>query len=130
MSLLPKIIYDAGAGDITLAFLQPNKNVSADNLEAVRHDNIASSGVKEVVYERTDEFLEFDMPWMSIGADVAAWRAFMDFALAGGEFDYYPDSDLADHSAYTLEDTNYKSAYKVPAQYSFSAKFRKKVPWP
>jgi hypothetical protein len=130
MSMLPKIVYDAGAGDVTLTFARPPRNVSGGNLEAVRHDNIASSGVKEAIHERTDEFFEFDMEWVSIGADEAAWQAFMRYALEGGSFDYYPDKDLASFTAYTLEDSNYNSAYKVPGEYSFHTKFRKEVPWP
>jgi hypothetical protein len=126
----PKIIYDPGSGAVTLQFLRPNRRVSAGNLEALRHDNIASSGVKEAVHERTDEFLEFEMEWVGIGADEAAWRAFMDFALQGGEFDYYPDADLGSSAAYTLEDHAYNSAWKTPGQYTFKTKFRKKVPWP
>jgi hypothetical protein len=130
MGLFPKIVYDAGAGPVTLQFLAPVTMVPGTDLIAVRHDNIASSGVRETILERIDEFLEFTMQRIVIGADLAAWDAFMRYALQGGTFDYYPDAELPDFSVYTLEETGYNAAYKWPAWYTFKTKFRKWVVWP
>jgi hypothetical protein len=123
----PKIVYDAGAGPVTLAFARPPRKVPAYEYNAVRHDNISSAGVREAVLERIDTFLEFEMEWVGIGADVQAWNQFMQFALAGGQFGYYPDASQPAFTNYWLEDTNWTAAYKAPGQYSFKVKFRQVV---
>src|SRR5438128_4395077 len=120
----PKIIYNPGGGPTTFQFQRFPRKVPAYFGVATRHDNVASSGLRESVLERIDNFLEFEMEWVGIGADVIAWAAFMSYALQGGQFDYYPNSALPGFTTYVLEDTNWKPAYKVPAQYTFSALFR------
>jgi hypothetical protein len=123
----PKIVYDAGAGPVTLAFQRPPRQVPAYEYNAIRHDNISSAGVREAVLERIDTFLEFEMEWVAIGADVQAWNQFMQFALSGGQFAYYPDASLPAFTNYWLENTNWTAAYKAPGQYTFKLKFRQVV---
>ncbi len=123
----PKIVYDPGTGPTTLAFQRQPRKVPAYIYEGVRHDNVASAGVREAVFERLDQFLDFEMEWVAIGSDVIAWASFMSFALNGGQFSYYPDSSLTTFTNYWLEDTTWYSAYKVVGQYSFKLKFRKVI---
>ncbi len=120
----PQIIYDPGTGPVTLAFTYPPRNVAAYNSVATRHDNVASSGVRESVLERIDNFVEFDMQFVLLGADVTAWNGFMRYALTGGQFAYYPDSSQAAFTNYWLEVTTWNAAYKAPGLYSFKLKFR------
>jgi hypothetical protein len=123
----PKIIYDPGTGPTTLTFLHPPRKAPAYEYNAVRHDNISSAGVREAVLERIDTFLEFEMEWVAIGADVRAWNQFMQFALGGGQFGYYPDASQPAFTNYWLEDTDWTAAYKSPGQYTFKLKFRQVV---
>jgi|SRR5579863_5829919 len=123
----PQIIYDPGTGPVTLAFTYPPRNVAAYNSVAARHDNIASSGVRESILERIDNFLEFDMQTVLIGSDVTAWNSFMQYALTGGLFAYYPDSSKSAFTNYWLEGTTWNAAYKAPGLYSFKLKFRQVV---
>ncbi len=118
----PKIIY--GSPSMTLTFLRPPRKAPAYVMDAVRHDNIASSGVREAILERIDNFLDLEMEWVSIGSDVTAWQAFMVWALAGNLFSYYPDASLSSFTNYWLEDAKWAAAYKVPGQYTFKLKFR------
>jgi hypothetical protein len=121
----PKIIY--GSPSATLQFQRPARKVPAYWMDAVRHDNIASSGVREAILERIDNFIELEMEYVGIGADVIAWQAFMAWALAGNTFSYYPDASLAGFTSYWLEDTNWNAGYKHPGQYTFKVKFRQVV---
>ena len=123
----PKIVYDPGTGPTVLAFARPPRKVPAYEYNAVRHDNISSAGVREAVLERIDTFLELEMDWVAIGADVQAWNQFMQFALGGGQFGYYPDASLPRFTNYWLEDSNWTAAYKSPGLYSFKLKFRQVV---
>jgi hypothetical protein len=123
----PKIVYDAGAGPVTLTFKRPPRKVPAYEYNAVRHDNISSAGVREAVLERVDTFLEFEMERVAVGADVQAWNQFMEFALGGGQFGYYPDASQPAFTNYWLEDTNWTAAYRSPGQYTFKVKFRQVV---
>jgi len=123
----PKIVYDPGTGPTTLNFLRPPRTVPAYEYIATRHDNVASSGVRESIIERVDQFLEFTMEHVALGSDVAAWSAFMTYALRGGQFSYYPDSSQSAFTNYGLEDTDWKAEYKYAGQYTFKAKFRQVV---
>ena len=120
----PKIVYNPGTGAATLEFLRPPRRVPAYFQVAARRDNLSSSGVRESVVERVDNFLELEMEWVGIGADVQEWESFMDYALQGGPFEYYPDASIINFTSYVLEDTTWDAAYKGPGQYTFRVKFR------
>ena len=123
----PCIIYPSGNGTATLLFQRPPNKVPAYSAVAVRHDNVASSGVRESVVERIDNFLDLDLEWVGAGADVQTWAQFMNYALQGGMFAYYPDSSQPAFTNCWLEDTNWTAAYKAAGQYSFHLKFRQVV---
>ena len=123
----PAIVYPFGTGTATLNFQRPPTRVPAYSSVAVRHDNVASSGVRESILERIDSFLDLDLEWVGAGADVEAWAQFMSYALEGGLFAYYPDSAQPVFTNYWLEDTNWTAAYKAAGQYSFHMKLRQVV---
>jgi len=123
----PQIVYDPGAGPVTLTFLRPPRKVPAYEYNAVRHDNISSAGVSEDELERIETFLQLQMEWVAIAADVQVWNQFMQFALGGGQFGYYPDASQQAFTNYWLEDSNWTAAYKAPGQYTFKLKFRQVV---
>lgn len=123
----PQIVYNPGSGSVTLTFTYPPRHVAAYNSVATRHDNIASSGVRESILERIDNFLEIEMQTVLLGSDVTAWNAFMQYTLTGGQFSYYPDSSQSAFTNYWLEGTTWNAAYKAPGLYSFKLKFRQVV---
>jgi hypothetical protein len=123
----PQITYYSGSTLVTLAFTYPPRNVAAYNSVAMRHDNISSSGVRESILERIDNFLEIEMQAVLRGSDVENWNAFMQYALAGNQFSYYPDASQSTYTNYWLEDTTWKAAYRSPGLYSFKLKFRQVV---
>jgi hypothetical protein len=123
----PQITYYSGSTLVALAFNYPPRNVAAYNSVATRHDNISSSGVRESILERIDNFLEIELQTVLLGADVANWNAFMQYALQGGQFSYYPDASQSAFTNYWLEDTTWKAGYRAPGLYSFKLKFRQVV---
>ncbi|HEV2380338.1 MAG TPA: hypothetical protein VG206_11150 [Terriglobia bacterium] len=120
----PQIIYDPGTGPVTLQLQRPPRKVPAYEFKATRHDNIASSGVRESILERIDTFMSFEMEWVALGSDVQAWSNFMLFALTGSPFAFYPDASQPQFTNYWLEDTDWSAAWKSAGQYSFKVKFR------
>jgi hypothetical protein len=120
----PKIVYNPGSGATTLTFQRGPRKVPAYFQVAARHDNIASSGVRESVVERVDNFVELEMEYVGIGADVQAWSSFIAYALQGGSFSFYPDASQSAFTNYWLEDTTWNAAYKAAGQYSFKVKLR------
>lgn len=124
----PKIVYTpAGGTTQTLNFAYPPRQQPGYEKSAVRHDNVSTSGVRETVLERVDQFLEFTMEYVLAGADLGNWQAFLDFALTGAAFAYYPDSSQAAFTNYLLENTDAKAEYKAPGVYALSLKFRVQV---
>ena len=121
----PKIVYTpAGGTEQTLNFVFPPRKVPGYQRAAVRHDNVSTAGIRESILERIDRFLEFSMDWIKTGTDLANWQAFLDHALTGASFAYYPDASQTSFKNYTLEDTEAKIEYKAPGVYSLSLKFR------
>ena len=124
----PKIVYTpAGGGEQTLAFAFPPQQQPGYFKSAVRHDNVSTAGIRESVVERIDEFLELSLPWVRAGADLAAWQAFLDQALTGAIFSYYPDAGQVAFANYLLEDTETKLTWKTPGVYTVNLKLRKLV---
>ena len=124
----PKITYTpAGGTEQTLRFVSPPTRQPAAWKTAVRHDNVSSAGVRESVLERVDQFLEINLDWIRSGTDAANWQAFLDYALTGAAFAYYPDASVASFTNYTLEDTDARIEFKAAGVYTLALKFRKAV---
>ena len=79
----PAIVYPYGSGSATLHFLRPPTKVPAYSSMAVRHDNVASSGVRESVLERIDNYLDLDLEWVGIGSRCAGVGAIHELCASG-----------------------------------------------
>jgi hypothetical protein len=113
---LPKVVYDAGAGPVTLQFARGPQNFKP-YFASVIHDNEATSGARERVTERNDLLLSFSMGYMRVDDDLAGWSAFMAWALGGGQFSFYPNAALADYYTCVSEDEGFEPALVAPGIY-------------
>ena len=124
----PKIVYTpTGGAEQTLNFTSAPRQQPGYSKSAVRHDNISTAGVRESVLERIDTFLELNVDYIQAGNDLANWSAFLDHALTGASFAYYPDALQAGFINCLLEDTGETVAYVAPGVYSAKVKFRQQV---
>jgi len=124
----PKIIYTpAGGVEQILNFTSAPRQQPGYSKSAVRHDNISTAGVRESVLERIDTFLEINVDYIQAGSDLAGWSAFLDFALTGAPFAYYPDASQPAFLNCLLEDTEETVAYMAPGIYSVKLKIRQQV---
>ncbi|HXH49725.1 MAG TPA: hypothetical protein VNM47_10285 [Terriglobia bacterium] len=124
----PKIVYTpTGGTEQTLNFTSAPRQQPGYSKSAVRHDNISTAGVRESVLERIDTFLEINLGYIPAGNDLADWSAFLDFALTGAPFAYYPDASQPAFINCLLEDTGENVAYVAPGVYSVKVKFRQQV---
>jgi hypothetical protein len=124
---IPQIIYDPGSGPVVLAFVQPpvQKQGEHDRV-AVRQDSMTLYGERQSQWLRTDLYLSLNMEFVFQGSDLIAWKDFIDWALLGGSFMYYPDaSDLTVASAYELVDTDWSPRFNFRTVSKFSIKMRK-----
>lgn len=104
----PKIVYPAsGSPQHSVAFTYPPVNKPGPygvmEQEAVGAISLSISGKRQVQCFRIDQFyrLTFEQqPW----DDMAAWQSFIQYAVAGGSFLYYPDADAATYDEFWLED--------------------------
>jgi hypothetical protein len=124
---VPKISYNPGTGSIDLNFTWPPVQKSGTNdLEATRQDSTTISGLRQSIYEHTDEFLPLQLDFVP-QVDLPAWSDFMKFALKGGLFNYYPDKTLAHFTTYTLDDTKWTVKRNFIGMAKFSLRLRKAV---
>lgn len=138
----PKITY--GSGPTTLLFSLPPIKAPAFSLEWVGHVNASSAGVRERIAERIDTIalddgeLQFQVPNAFAlpgypGAKLEDWQTFMEYALAGGSFNYYADSSLGSFVTCTLADDvkSWKAAFQANGPwYTFKLRLLQAVSWP
>lgn len=121
---IPQILYNPGSGTVTLAFTYPPiQKGMLDDLEALRHDSISSSGIRQTVVERVDTIIPLQMENV-LWDDLPAWKLFINFAIIGGTFDYYPDAALPDFTTCELMDTDFGPRYNARNLSKFSLKLR------
>ncbi|HWR36366.1 MAG TPA: hypothetical protein VN622_10905 [Clostridia bacterium] len=126
---VPKITYNDGAPQTLTFTYPPVQKPGAEAREALRHDTYATAGVGQHITERVDRFRSLQIDFVP-AADIPAWERFIDFAILGNVFRYYPDSTSAEYTDYTLEDTGWdpKFAYRGGGGfYKFTLKLRKFV---
>jgi hypothetical protein len=107
-SIFPKVVWPAASPTTTLIFDYPPTSKPGPygvmDQEAVGSISISISGKRQVMYLRIDQFfhLIFDasIPW----ASMPNWQTFMDYALQGNSFLYYPDNTGTAYDEYVIED--------------------------
>jgi len=140
---VPKIIYNPGGGNVTLTFTFPPINKpgamerSVDGGAAggggspTRIDSVTLSGLVQSVWFRTDWFKTIQMEYVPL-VDAPRWKTFFDYAMTGGQFDYYPDATTSVVQTMILEDTDWNPefAFKAPdPTYGGFMKFSMKMRW-
>jgi hypothetical protein len=118
--ITPKIVY--GSTTLSPAYA-PIGKAMMDDREVLRHDSFSSSGIRQPVVERMDIIrpLQFDfVPW----TDLPAWQDFIDYALLGGQFAYYPDATASAFQTFELMDTNFSPKFASFNLSKFSLKLR------
>lgn len=113
-------IYNTGSGDIEwVPSIPPVGKQPLDGLAAQRHDSITSSGIKQSVLERIDDVMTLTFPAVP-QADLASWKAFMEWVLAGNVFAYRPNSlDDTVWGEYTLDSLDWTPKFVCPGTFSF-----------
>lgn len=125
----PKIQWtDADGNQHTVLFQLPPTSKPYRDREATRTDTLSTAGVKQSVWLRTDDFLDITMNYVEVEDDIQAFDDFMDFALQGNSFLYFPDAENdQDSTSYTLEDTSWKPQFACYRYFKFVLRFRKEV---
>lgn len=118
-------IYNTGSGDIEFVPTYPAiGRQPLDGLAATRHDSITSSGIKQSVLERIDDLMTLSFPFVPL-SDMAAWKAFMVWVLAGNVFAYRPNStDDTVWGEYTLESQDWTPKFVSVGIFSFDFQCR------
>lgn len=126
---IPKIVYDPGTGPVTLNFTFPPvekpglQDGTSDDLTAQRVDSMTLSGHRQSFYVRTDVFRTLTMNYVPF-TDMPAWSAFMQYAITGGPFNYFPDTTQSGFTVFTLEDTDWSPRLSFRTVSKFSLKMR------
>jgi hypothetical protein len=119
-----QIVYNPGSGNVTLTFLRGPVNFSP-YFDTRANDNLSTNGqVRERVLENNDILIEFEMPHMLLQGDMTAWDAFQQWALAGGQFQFYPYVGFSDYYNCVAEDKGWKPERNAPQKYGVKVLFR------
>lgn len=140
---IPKIIYNPGSGNITLTFTFPpvqkgtmersteGNAISSNSGNQSRSDSVTLSGLVQSLWFRTDWFKTIQMDFVPF-TDAPKWKAFIDYAMTGGQFDYYPDAATGVFQTMQMEETDWNPEFAFsapdPAYLGFM-KFSMKMRW-
>lgn len=116
----------AGGSTTWLTFNYPPVDFTP-YFDARVHDNLSTDGsVRERVTENAlgDILISFQTPNLILTVDLQAWAQFMAFALAGGQFTFSPNMNLADSYNCVLEDKGWKPKRNAPAKYAATVTIR------
>ena len=126
--IIPKIIYNSVTLDFTYPPVQKPgpQDGTSDERKREGSDSITMSGLTQSVTWRVDRFRILQMDNVPM-EDLPNWAAFIDYAITGAPFDYYPDTTLSDFETWTLEDTEWAPKYNSRGLAKFTLKMRKLV---
>lgn len=126
--ITPRIDYNTGSGTVTLIpTFPPVQKPGADERAAVRHDSITISGIKQSITDRVEKYVTLTFNFVPL-ADLAVWAPFIDWAIAGGKFRYFPDqNNLSVFNDYTIEDAGWVPKRVAFSMYAFSLRLRQWV---
>ena len=121
---IPKFVYDPGTGAVTFIPTYANmQKPQLDDFQAVRHDSITSSGIRQSMLERIDRIkpINFEfIPW----SDLPSWEAFLSYAMTGGDFSYFPDSTLTGFATWEIVDDSVSPTFVCIGQSKISFSMR------
>jgi len=119
------LIYNRGSGNVYFTpTYPPTGKQPLDALAAIRHDSITSSGIKQSVLERLDDVMTLTFPVVP-QSDLAAWKAFMTWALAGGVFAYRPNAAVNTvWGEYTTDSLDWNPKFVSPGIFAFEFQCR------
>jgi hypothetical protein len=100
-------------------------------LEAKRSDSITVDGIKRSVCDTINNVTILTFPFVSL-SDMAAWKAFEQFALTGGTFAYRPmpdypaitPGDNTGFSTFTLVNMDWTPKFESPQIFSLAMKLK------
>ena len=119
----PKLSYN---GTDFLPTYANRHKIPIDNQHAIRHDSITTSGLQQSVLERIDRVLTLDFENIP-ESDLSGWDAFLSLALAGNQFQYYPDSTMGANEYYYLVDMDGAIEWVSFENYKLSLKLRRVI---
>ncbi len=124
---VPKFTFNPGSGDIDLIPTWPPTGKTPPERQAVRTDSLTSTGLKQSINERTDLINTLNFTTVP-ESDLDDWQTFIDFAVAGNAFQYYPDhTQLSNFAVYSLVDTDWNPQRVAFQTYSFTLKIRQEI---
>lgn len=121
--IVPKFIYNSNT---FIPTYPPKGKVPVDKQSATRHDSITSSGLRQSVLERIDRVLTLEFQFIP-ESELSSWDAFIGWVLAGGQFQYYPDSTLTSNNVYQVVDTDLGPEWVSPQMYKLTMNLRRVV---
>jgi hypothetical protein len=126
----PKITYNDATGQPqTLQFLYPPTSKPLFNKQAKRSDTFSTAGIRQTVLQRVNDSLPIQMVTiLNDGQDNVQWQSFLDWAVTGGPFEYFPDSqNLEDHYTCFLLESDAQLSFSVSGIFSFSGTFQREI---
>jgi hypothetical protein len=133
--ILPQITYNnydavnnPTGGPQTLEFVYAPTTKPLFNKAATRTDTFSTAGNRQTVLQRVNESYLITMKTILAGDDSAAWLMFLDYAVQGGEFLYFPDADdeFVSFTCFLVE-TAAQLAFSSSGIYTFSGTFQKEI---
>jgi hypothetical protein len=122
---LPQIDYNG----ISLLFTLPAINKPGqEERHAERHDVFTLSGKRQSCIDRIDRVMIVEVAYADMATDLVQFADFIDYAMQGGSFTYYPDqTELSVFETVELQDASWEPRYNFRSTAKFTLKLRRLV---
>lgn len=120
----PQITYNNGADQVLSFTYPPVSKPGSDDRDADRQDSVSASGLVQSVVTNVAVFKNLQMDFVPV-EDLPAWEQFIDYAIAGGTFKFFPDADQPGNNTYRLEDTKWSPKRAFFGMAKFALRLRK-----
>jgi hypothetical protein len=111
----------------TIIFTFPGRNFPYTNRDAKIHDEFSTAGVQQSICWYVDNIMDFSMPYVQDGNDVAGWDQFLAYAVQRCPWDFYRDSTQSQYVTLIMTTTNPKLAYRAPGLWTVDIKARQAI---
>jgi hypothetical protein len=123
----PIVVYVDDTGPHILVFQVPPTGKPAFSKQAQRTDVFSTAGVRQTTVLRKDNTLPINVPAILRGDDSAAWMAFLEVAVLGTPFSYFPSTDSGLFVPCFLVESDIKIAYANAPSYTFTGTFQEEL---
>lgn len=127
--ILPKYVYDAGAGAVTINFTEPLADDDIFNPKAKIREAKGGTGIRQRQKDFIEEKLTIHHKYVPEAELNSVITMMKDWVLGGGHFDFYPDQTAGPFTSVEFmgDEFEFDRMFTNVARFEFKVPVRKRI---